>query len=104
MVWGVVSRILWGTHAFNIQGAGAFSAPLVATQFSQFPHWSFHYLVSLAIALINSVLLISVFRLKNQDGLFLSWGARIQRSHGLKSAWLRSDNPQQSRTKVKTVI
>ncbi|KAF8556039.1 MFS general substrate transporter [Imleria badia] len=48
-------------------GAGAMSSPLVATQFAQLPRWSFHYLASLGIALINTVLLIVVFRLKGQD-------------------------------------
>jgi fucose permease len=70
-------------------GAGALSSPLVATQFAQLPHWSFHYLVSLGIALINTVLLIAVFRLKSQDGLFLPYLACIRRSHCSKSAWLR---------------
>ncbi|KAI6019817.1 MFS general substrate transporter [Pisolithus orientalis] len=48
-------------------GAGAFSSPLVATQFAQQPHWSFHYLCSLALALLNTILLIAVFGLKTQD-------------------------------------
>ncbi|KAG2156825.1 MFS general substrate transporter [Suillus bovinus] len=52
-----------------VYGAGALSSPLVATQFAQLPHWSFHYLCSLGIALINTVSLIVVFRLKTQDGM-----------------------------------
>ncbi|EGN92872.1 hypothetical protein SERLA73DRAFT_172543 [Serpula lacrymans var. lacrymans S7.3] len=48
-------------------GAGAFSSPLVATHFSQLPHWSFHYLCSLGIALSNTIILTLVFGLKNQD-------------------------------------
>lgn len=48
-------------------GAGAFSSPLVATQFAQQPHWSFHYLCSLGLALVNTILLITVFGLKTQD-------------------------------------
>ncbi|KAG1716833.1 hypothetical protein ID866_355 [Astraeus odoratus] len=52
-------------------GAGALSSPLVATQFAQLPRWSFHYLVSLGIACLNTVLLIAVFRLKTQDGKIL---------------------------------
>ncbi|THH16127.1 hypothetical protein EW146_g4461 [Bondarzewia mesenterica] len=48
-------------------GIGALAAPLVATQFAQLHHWSFHYLVSLGIALANTVVLISVFKLKTQD-------------------------------------
>ncbi|KAF8843925.1 MFS general substrate transporter [Paxillus ammoniavirescens] len=48
-------------------GAGALSSPLVATQFAQLPHWSFHYLVSLGVAVINAILLILVFGLKSQD-------------------------------------
>ncbi|KAG1798087.1 MFS general substrate transporter [Suillus plorans] len=47
--------------------AGALSSPLAATQFAQLPHWSFHYLCSLGIAFINTVLLITVFGLKTQD-------------------------------------
>ncbi|KAG6377546.1 major facilitator superfamily domain-containing protein [Boletus reticuloceps] len=54
-------------HAYHVQGAGALSSPLVATQFAQLPHWSFHYLTLLGIALINTVLLVAVFRLKRQD-------------------------------------
>ncbi|KAK0192520.1 MFS general substrate transporter [Armillaria mellea] len=34
-----------------VYGAGALCAPLVATQFAYLPHWSFHYLVSLGLAL-----------------------------------------------------
>ncbi|KAH7923445.1 MFS general substrate transporter [Leucogyrophana mollusca] len=48
-------------------GAGALSSPLVATQFAQLPRWSFHYLCSLGVASLNTVLLIVVFGLKGQD-------------------------------------
>ncbi|KAG1903205.1 MFS general substrate transporter [Suillus fuscotomentosus] len=41
-----------------VYGAGALSSPLVATQFAQLPHWSFHYLCSLGVAFINIVSLI----------------------------------------------
>ncbi|KAG2124448.1 MFS general substrate transporter [Suillus clintonianus] len=47
--------------------AGALSSPLVATQFAQLPHWSFHFLCSLGVAFINLVSLIAVFGLKTQD-------------------------------------
>ncbi|KAI0828615.1 major facilitator superfamily domain-containing protein [Trametes gibbosa] len=50
-----------------VYGVGALSSPLVATQFAQLPRWSFHYLVSLGVALSNSILLIGVFRFKDQD-------------------------------------
>ncbi|KAG2357354.1 MFS general substrate transporter [Suillus spraguei] len=50
-----------------VYGAGALSSPLVATQFAQLPHWSFHYLCSLGVAFVNTVMLIAVFRLKTQD-------------------------------------
>lgn len=65
--WIVSER---GTHVLDVKGAGALSSPLVATQFAQLPCWSFHYLVSLGVALVNTVLLIAVFRFKSQDGLF----------------------------------
>lgn len=48
-------------------GAGALSAPLVATQFAQLRNWSFHYLISFGIALSNTLLLLVVFRFKTQD-------------------------------------
>ncbi|KAL4079401.1 MFS general substrate transporter [Scleroderma citrinum] len=48
-------------------GAGALSSPLISTQFAQLPHWSFHYLTSLGVVLLNTVVLIAVFRLKTQD-------------------------------------
>jgi len=48
-------------------GAGALCAPLVATQFAQLPHWSYHYLVSLGIAISNTIILVVVFRFKTQD-------------------------------------
>ncbi|KIJ70596.1 hypothetical protein HYDPIDRAFT_23688 [Hydnomerulius pinastri MD-312] len=48
-------------------GAGALSSPLVATQFAQLHRWSFHYLTSLGVALVNTVVLILVFRLKRGE-------------------------------------
>jgi fucose permease len=52
-----------------VYGLGAMCSPLVSTQFSHMEHWSFHYLVSLGVALSNTVVLIAVFRLKTQDGM-----------------------------------
>ncbi|KAF7362536.1 MFS domain-containing protein [Mycena venus] len=48
-------------------GAGALVAPLVSTQFSQLQHWSFHYIVSLGVTVLNTVFLGAVFRAKTQD-------------------------------------
>lgn len=62
---------------------GAFCSPLVATQFSQARHWSFHYIISAGIAVSNTVILCAVFRFKRQEGegsLFL----RV----GIHSLWL----------------
>lgn len=55
-------------------GAGALCAPLVATQFAQARHWSFHYLVSLGIAISNTIILITVFRFKTQDECLIEIG------------------------------
>ncbi|KAJ6595845.1 major facilitator superfamily domain-containing protein [Mycena vulgaris] len=55
-------------------GAGALASPLVATQFSQLHHWSFHYLVSLGLAISNTIVLIVVFRFKTQDECLASVG------------------------------
>ncbi|KAF9256760.1 MFS general substrate transporter [Marasmius fiardii PR-910] len=51
----------------GVYGFGAFAAPLVSTQFSQLDQWNFYYLCSLGIAIVNTVLTILVFRLKDQD-------------------------------------
>jgi fucose permease len=53
-----------------IIGLGALASPVVATQFAQLHRWSFHYLVSLAVAALNVVLLICTFKFKTQDGEF----------------------------------
>ncbi|KAF8191791.1 MFS general substrate transporter [Pholiota molesta] len=51
-------------------GLGAFASPLAATQFAQMHRWSFHFLVSVSIAAVNTVLLTLVFKLKTQDECF----------------------------------
>ncbi|KAF9047600.1 MFS general substrate transporter [Panaeolus papilionaceus] len=48
-------------------GSGALFAPLSATQFAQMEHWSFHYLVSLTLSIINTSILAIVFRFAQQD-------------------------------------
>ncbi|KAJ7512743.1 major facilitator superfamily domain-containing protein [Mycena galericulata] len=48
-------------------GAGALSSPLVATQFAQMRHWSFHYLISLGLAITNTVVLTLTFRFRTLD-------------------------------------
>ncbi|TFK21819.1 MFS general substrate transporter [Coprinopsis marcescibilis] len=58
-------------------GLGAFAAPLVSTQFAQMPRWSFHYLVSLGLAISNTVLVCCVFRFRPQDECFKDAGEYI---------------------------
>lgn len=54
----------------GIYGAGAFCSPLVATQFASMKeHWSFHFLTSLGVAMINLAVLLWVSKLKTQEGL-----------------------------------
>ncbi|KAJ6487637.1 MFS general substrate transporter [Mycena sanguinolenta] len=48
-------------------GAGALSSPLLATQFAQMKHWSFHYLVSLGLAVYNVIMLTLIFRGRTHD-------------------------------------
>lgn len=54
--------------AHAMYGLGAFASPLVATQFSQIPRWSFHFLTSLGIAVADTLLIILVYRFKSQEG------------------------------------
>jgi fucose permease len=53
----------------SIYGVGAFAAPLAATQFAKQRHWSFHFLISIGIALPNVALLLMVFKGRSQDGM-----------------------------------
>ncbi|KAJ3728000.1 MFS general substrate transporter [Lentinula guzmanii] len=55
-------------------GLGAFCSPLVATQFSQARHWSYHYIISAGIAVSNVIILCAVFRFKRQEDLLLEIG------------------------------
>ncbi|KAI0343383.1 MFS general substrate transporter [Trametopsis cervina] len=53
----------------SLYGLGALISPLVATQFAQQVHWSFHYLISTSLGLINFIALCAVFRFKVIDAL-----------------------------------
>ncbi|KAG8851520.1 hypothetical protein FRB96_009193 [Tulasnella sp. 330] len=57
-------------------GTGALLSPLVATQFAQQRHWSFHYLTSLGFAVVNNILVIVAFRWKRQEHLIPEAAAR----------------------------
>ncbi|KAG8809398.1 hypothetical protein FRC17_003459 [Serendipita sp. 399] len=52
-----------------IYGLGAFSAPLVATQFAQLQRWSFHFLASLGFAVINAVFLVLTVKNRSLEGM-----------------------------------
>ncbi|KDQ58464.1 hypothetical protein JAAARDRAFT_669074 [Jaapia argillacea MUCL 33604] len=55
-------------------GLGAFTAPLVATHFANTRHWSFHFLISVGIAISNTALLTAVFRFRTQDDVMAKAG------------------------------
>ncbi|KAH8103076.1 MFS general substrate transporter [Cristinia sonorae] len=61
-----------------VYGLGALCSPLVSTQFSQMPRWSFHYLTSLGVALSNVVLLAIAFRFKTQDECLVEIGQELE--------------------------
>ncbi|KAL1745818.1 major facilitator superfamily domain-containing protein [Schizophyllum fasciatum] len=48
-------------------GFGALVAPLVSTQFAQMHRWSFHYLASMGLALLNLITSAVIFRFETQD-------------------------------------
>ncbi|KAJ2915494.1 hypothetical protein MD484_g4896, partial [Candolleomyces efflorescens] len=58
-------------------GLGAFGSPLVATQFAQMERWSFHYLVSLGLAVLNTLIMILVFRFKSQEVCLKAGGESV---------------------------
>ncbi|KAF9013471.1 major facilitator superfamily domain-containing protein [Cyathus striatus] len=55
-------------------GLGAFTSPFLATHFSTQKHWSFHYLCSAGISVINVAVLSYVFRLKRQEDILAEAG------------------------------
>ncbi|KAF9787908.1 MFS general substrate transporter [Thelephora terrestris] len=61
-----------------VYGLGAFSAPLVSTQFSTMRHWSFHYLSSMGIAVTSAVLAVVVFRFQTQEECLLEIGQHTE--------------------------
>ena len=52
-------------------GLGALASPLIAIPFAQLPRWSFNFLVSLGVAMIDFIFLLSVFKLNRQDGMYI---------------------------------
>ncbi|CAE7149286.1 unnamed protein product [Rhizoctonia solani] len=64
-----------------VYGAGAFIAPLVATQFAQLPRWSFHYLTSLGVSVANALVLLVVFKLRRQHEIMGLPDPNIAHSH-----------------------
>ncbi|KAF8674082.1 tetracycline resistance protein [Rhizoctonia solani] len=55
-------------------GAGACVSPLIATQFSQMPRWSFYFLVSLGLAVSNTVSKSLVFGFRTLPEMLTSFG------------------------------
>ncbi|KEP54263.1 MFS general substrate transporter [Rhizoctonia solani 123E] len=64
-----------------VYGAGAFIAPLIATQFAQLPRWSFHYLTSLGVSLANAIVLLVVFKLRRQHEIMGLPDPNVAHSH-----------------------
>ncbi|OJT07473.1 Bypass of stop codon protein 6 [Trametes pubescens] len=48
-------------------GFGALVAPLISTQFAEQKHWSFHYMISCALYILNTTMIWFVFRGRRQD-------------------------------------
>ncbi|KAB5588089.1 MFS general substrate transporter [Ceratobasidium theobromae] len=53
----------------SVYGAGAFIASIIATQFAQRSNWSYHYLIPLALASLNTILIFTVFGFHTQEEL-----------------------------------
>ncbi|KAK0477338.1 MFS general substrate transporter [Armillaria novae-zelandiae] len=67
---------------YAFEGAGALTAPLVATQFAQMKHWSFFYLLSFGIAISNTTVLSSIFRFNTLEVCFAEIGEPQQEHTG----------------------
>ncbi|PVF93674.1 MFS general substrate transporter [Serendipita vermifera] len=78
-----------------IYGLGAFATPFVSTQFAQMPRWSFHFLVSLGIALINTNILFWTVGGQSLEAVLESIGSpsqQVQRSNGERADSTPTEN------------
>ncbi|TDL22801.1 MFS general substrate transporter [Rickenella mellea] len=50
-----------------IYGFGALCSPFLATQFDRMPRWSFHYIVTCGLSLVNTISLAAVFKGRSQE-------------------------------------
>ncbi|KAI0346461.1 MFS general substrate transporter [Trametopsis cervina] len=50
-----------------IYGVGALVAPLSATQFAKAQHWSYQYIISIGIAVANTIVILVIFRGRRQE-------------------------------------
>jgi hypothetical protein len=57
-------------------GFGALVAPLAATQFAQLRNFNYYFLISIGLSLINTVIVVYVFKFKQQRGMWLSEATR----------------------------
>lgn len=76
----------------SLFGAGALVAPLISTQFSQIPKWSFYYLVLLGVALADFTSLATVFWGKGSDRILQEMGIKSEESENSTSTSL-SESP-----------
>ena len=52
-------------------GIGAVCSPFSATQFATLPRiWSYHFIISAGLAVINTAILLAVFKGRDQDSQF----------------------------------
>ncbi|PIL33534.1 MFS general substrate transporter [Ganoderma sinense ZZ0214-1] len=80
-------------------GLGALASPLVATQFAQMRFWSFHYLVSLGLALINVVQLAAVFKFRPHDACLREIGLALEEREGANEG---SENKYRQMVRLRT--
>ncbi|KAK7463071.1 hypothetical protein VKT23_007657 [Stygiomarasmius scandens] len=88
-------------------GLGAFCSPFLATHFSNLPRWSFHYLSSLTIAVINVGVQSLMFRFKRQEVLLREIGqheelatATTTVANDVEKAQLNADSASASSAQV----
>ncbi|PVF93670.1 MFS general substrate transporter [Serendipita vermifera] len=58
-----------------IYALGAFASPLVSTQFAQQSRWSFHFLVSLGLAILNTIFLSATVKGNSLEDILRSIGS-----------------------------
>nr|GAT49840.1 predicted protein [Mycena chlorophos] len=86
-------------------GLGALIAPLVATQFAQKVHWSYHYMITAGISVVSALVFYAVFRGRTQEECLtrIGYSARDSTKNAILPSTAGTSPPRQ-RSQLRQII